>query len=105
MELPWCQAYVEVGAFILQQRVRVALNGGGSERVKEQEQGWGWGGNVGVHVAKLTTGAGDWSLGRYCGFNRLQSHPFCPRCPPPLPQLGFSFLVRAFQVCSCNRGL
>lgn len=45
VELPWCQAYVEVGAFVLQQRVRVALNGGGRERVKEQGGGgvgtWG----------------------------------------------------------------
>lgn len=64
--------------------------------------GWGWGGNVGVHVAKLTAGGGDCSPGRYCGFNWLQSHPFCPRCPPPLPQPGFSFLVPAAAIAGYN---
>lgn len=40
--------------------------------------------------------------GRYCGFNWLQSHPFCPRCPPPLPQPGFSFLVPAAAIAGYN---
>lgn len=99
VELPWCQAYVEVGAFVLQQSEDTIKWGRQGEG---KGAGWGWGGNVGVHVAKLTAGAGDCSPGRYCGFNWLQSHPFCPRCPPPLPQPGFSLLVPAAAIAGHN---
>lgn len=64
--MPWCQAYVEVGAFVLQQS-EGTIKWGRQGEGKGAE--WGWGGNVRVHVAKLTAGAGDCSPSRYCGFN------------------------------------